>query len=388
MMTKKMKVLRRVVTGNDSQGKSIIFWDGEALARHDSKFPGRGVTNYWVWNTTPQPLNSSEDAGLWPDEFPGPKGGGHLRTVHWLANHDVDGEIPPLVAPHAPIPVPDGRAWHRGGGNKVTVSDMHKTESVDFGIVLDGERGLELDNYKTIIRPGDIVIQVGAWHLWDSSRIGCLMGFDMISAQFDKQGLGLQEEDIPVMLPKPGQVLPSGVKPQRRIVTIDKEPGISSLVVDSFSPDVIIDLARPGFALQRMWVIDSHPAKIVPETLQLPNVLVPPKTGAVLNVCTFPPDSIWGGRVDKAQVEAFYKAVRAPEICTSGTIPNHPYSQKSDTVDFCFVMEGEIFLILDTKETLLIAGDVAVIRGSNHAWSNRSSQPAIIAISSHDAIKE
>lgn len=387
-MTKKMKVLRRVVTGNDSQGKSIIFWDGEALARHDSKFPGRGVTNYWVWNTTPQPLNSSEDAGLWPDEFPGPKGGGHLRTVHWLANHDVDGEIPPLVAPHAPIPVPDGRAWHRGGGNKVTVSDMHKTESVDFGIVLDGERGLELDNYKTIIRPGDIVIQVGAWHLWDSSRIGCLMGFDMISAQFDKQGLGLQEEDIPVMLPKPGQVLPSGVKPQRRIVTIDKEPGISSLVVDSFSPDVIIDLARPGFALQRMWVIDSHPAKIVPETLQLPNVLVPPKTGAVLNVCTFPPDSIWGGRVDKAQVEAFYKAVRAPEICTSGTIPNHPYSQKSDTVDFCFVMEGEIFLILDTKETLLMAGDVAVIRGSNHAWSNRSSQPAIIAISSHDAIKE
>lgn len=387
-MAKKMKAVRRVVTGNDAKGKSIISWDGEAPARHESKFPGRGVTDYWVWNQTPQPLNGVEDASLWPDEFPGPKGGGHLRTVHWLANHDVDGEIPALVAPHAPIPVPDGRSWDRGGGNNVTVSDMHKTESVDFGIVLEGERGLELDNYKTVIRPGDIVIQVGAWHLWDSSRIGCLMGFDMISAQFDKQGLGLQEEDIPVMLPKPDQVLPSGVKPQRRIITIDKEPGKSSLVTDSFSPDVIVDPARPGFALQRMWVIDSHPAKIVPETLQLPNVLVPPQTGTVLNVFTFPPDANWGGKVSKEQVEAFYKSARAPEICTSGAIPNYPYSQKSNTVDFCLVTEGEIYLVLDEKETLLKAGEIAVVRGSNHAWSNRSNQPAIVAISSHDAITE
>jgi hypothetical protein len=190
------------------------------------------------------------------------------------------------------------------------------------------------------------------------------------------------------MLPKPDQVLPSGVKPQRRIITIDKEPGKSSLVTDSFSPDVIVDPARPGFALQRMWVIDSHPAKIVPETLQLPNVLVPPKTGTVLNVFTFPPDANWGGKVSKEQVEAFYKSARAPEICTSGTIPNHPYSQKSNTVDFCLVTEGEIYLVLDEKETLLKAGEIAVVRGSNHAWSNRSNQPAIVAISSHDAITE
>jgi hypothetical protein len=214
------------------------------------------------------------------------------------------------------------------------------------------------------------------------------MGFDMISAQFDREGLGLQEEDIPVMLPKPDQVLPGGVKPQRRIITIDKEPGKSALVVDSFSPDVIVDQARPGFALQRMWVIDSHPAKIVPETLQLPNILVPPKTGTVLNVFTFPPDAVWSDKVNKGQVEAFYKSARATEICTTGTIPNYPYSQKSDTVDFCLVTEGEIFLVLDTKEILLKAGEIAVIRGSNHAWSNRSNQPAIVAISSHDAIKE
>jgi len=387
-MAKKMKAVRRVVTGNDAQGKSIVSWDGDAPARHEGAVPGRGVTDYWVWNKTPQPLNGSADASLWPDEFPGPKGGGHLRTVHWLANHDVDGTVPPLVTPHAPVVSADGRSWDRGGGNNVTHSDMHKTESVDFGIVMEGERGLELDDITTVIRPGDIVIQVGAWHFLYSSRIGCLMAFDMISAEFDKQGLGLQEEEIPVMLAKPNQVLPDGVKPQRRIITIDKEPGKSSLVADSFSPDVILDPARPGFALQRMWVIDSHPARIVPETLHWPYVLVPPKTGTVLNVCTFPPDSNWSGKVSKAQVEAFYKSARASEICTSGTIPNHPYSQKSNTIDFCLVMEGEIFLILDTKEIHLKAGEFAVIRGGNHAWSNRSTQSATVAISSHDGVTE
>jgi uncharacterized cupin superfamily protein len=387
-MAKKMKAVRRVVTGNDAQGKSVVSWDGDAPARHEGAVPGRGVTDYWVWNKTPQPLNGAADASLWPDEFPGPKGGGHVRTVHWLANDDVEGTVPPLVTPHAPVVSADRRSWDRGGGNGVTHSDMHKTESVDFGIVMEGERGLELDDVTIAIRPGDIVIQVGAWHLWDSSRIGCLMAFDMISAEFDQQGLGLQEEEIPVMLAKPNQVLPHGVKPQRRIITIDKEPGKSSLVADSFSPDVILDPARPGFALQRMWVIDSHPARIVPETLHLPYVLVPPKTGTVLNVCTFPPDSSWSGKVNKAQVEAFYKSARASEICTSGTIPNHPYSQKSNTIDFCLVTEGEIFLILDTKEVHLKKGEFAVIRGGNHAWSNRSSQSATVAISSHDGVTE
>ncbi len=386
-MAKKMKAVRRVITGVDAQGKSIVSWDGEAPGRHESKFPGRGVTDYWVWNQTPQPLNGKDDAGLWPDEFPGPVGGGHLRTVHWLANHDVDGEIPPLVTPHAPHLVEGSRSWDRGGGNNVTVSDTHKTESIDFGTVLEGERGLVLDDYKTVIRPGDIVIQVGAWHLWDSSRIGCLMGFEMITADFGKDRLGVQEEDIPVMLPKPDQILPSGVKPQRRIITIDKEPGKSSLVADSFSPIVILDPARPGFALQRMWVIDSHPARVVPETLHLPNVLVPPKNGTVLNAFTFPPDSNWHGKATKSDADLFYKSVGAAHLSTSGSIANHPYSQKSNTVDFCLVTEGEITLILDTKEVNLHAGEIAVIRGGNHAWSNRSGKPAIVAISVHDSVK-
>jgi uncharacterized cupin superfamily protein len=47
-------------------------------------------------------------------------------------------------------------------------------------------------------------------------------------------------------------------------------------------------------------------------------------------------------------------------------------------------MEGEITLVLDTEEVHLQAGDTVIQRGTNHAWSNRSTQPCVVAFSSHD----
>ena len=63
----------------------------------------------------------------------------------------------------------------------------------------------------------------------------------------------------------------------------------------------------------------------------------------------------------------------------------HPYMQRTRTLDFCLVLEGEITLVLDTAEVALRAGDTVVQRGTNHAWSNRSGKPCTIAFSLHDA---
>ena len=60
--------------------------------------------------------------------------------------------------------------------------------------------------------------------------------------------------------------------------------------------------------------------------------------------------------------------------------------QKTRTLDFCLVLEGEITLVLDTEEVHLKAGDTVVQRGTNHAWSNRSDAPCVIAFSSHDGV--
>jgi uncharacterized cupin superfamily protein len=59
--------------------------------------------------------------------------------------------------------------------------------------------------------------------------------------------------------------------------------------------------------------------------------------------------------------------------------------QKTRTLDFCLVLEGEITLVLDREEVQLKAGDTVVQRGTNHAWSNRSDRPCLIAFVLVDA---
>lgn len=56
--------------------------------------------------------------------------------------------------------------------------------------------------------------------------------------------------------------------------------------------------------------------------------------------------------------------------------PDNPGMHRSDTIDYVFVLEGEIVLELDDgRETTPRAGDVAVQNGTRHAWRNRSGQP-------------
>jgi uncharacterized cupin superfamily protein len=57
----------------------------------------------------------------------------------------------------------------------------------------------------------------------------------------------------------------------------------------------------------------------------------------------------------------------------------HPGMHRTGTVDYCIVLSGEIWAVLDEGEVLLRAGDCLVQRGTNHAWSNRSDAPCTIA---------
>ncbi len=372
--------IRRVVTGNDQHGKSKVIWDGPSPGTHETNFNGRGHTDFWVWQDTPPMLDGKEDAGTWDDEFPCPVGGGHLRVVHWLAK---TAESPPNEAYKSPET--HGRTWDRGGGNNYNRSYMHKTKSVDYGIMIAGERVMELDDCTLTLKPGDVVIDVGAWHLWDSSKAGCMMAFDMFDAEFEDGPAGTVQGNDKPMHAAVNQQLPPGVKPQRRIVAVDRVAGKSSLVSDGPSPDLRTDAARPGFALQRMWVVDSAPAKLVFETLHLPAVIVPPAKGSVLNVFTFPPDAAWKDKIAATDVAAYFESVGAPDASTYSAQALHPYMQKSRTLDLCIVLEGEIVLVLDTQEVTVKAGEFVVQRGTNHAWSNRSNKPAVVAIASHAA---
>jgi mannose-6-phosphate isomerase-like protein (cupin superfamily) len=172
----------------------------------------------------------------------------------------------------------------------------------------------------------------------------------------------------------------------RRIVTVDDEHGRGTAIQDGPSPDVRTDPARPGFSATRIWVTDRTPAPItgVRETLHLPHSLEPPPRGSVCRILRIPPDSSWQGRVGTREVQAYFQAMGSPGASTFSPGAPHPYMHKTRTLDFCLILEGEVTLVLDTEEVQLAAGDTVIQRGTNHAWSNRSSQPCVIAISSHD----
>ena len=175
-------------------------------------------------------------------------------------------------------------------------------------------------------------------------------------------------------------------KSVRRIVVKD-EGEKSRILADGPSPDVRGDPARPGFASTRIWVTDRTPARMkgVRETLDAPHTLEPPARGSVCRVVTFPPDAAWKGKVGAKEVQAWFAAMGSPGASTYAAGAPHPYMQKTRTLDFCLVLEGEITLVLDRQEVHLKAGDTVVQRGTTHAWSNRSGKPCTIAISSHDA---
>jgi uncharacterized cupin superfamily protein len=180
----------------------------------------------------------------------------------------------------------------------------------------------------------------------------------------------------------------------RRIVTIDDASGKSTAIADGPVPDVLFDTARPGFSSARVWVTAATPVEIarVADALKLqaaamPPGLAPPPRGSVCRIVTFPPDDTYRGKVGAGEVAAYFHSVGSPEASTYSAQAPHPYMQKTRTLDFCLILEGEITLVLDIEEVHLSAGDTVVQRGTNHAWSNRSSRPCTIAISSHDAME-
>lgn len=376
-----LKPIRRLVAGNNAEGKPTVLFDGPAPGAHPSSMAGCGHTDLWVWNNSPMRLGGTSDDGLLKYNFPGEPRGGHLRVVQRAgrpADYDA-AKDPTAVGPHPPkLRSGTTGTWERGGNN-MYASAMHKTQTVDYGMMLYGQRELILDEGRTLMQPGDIVIQVGAWHLWGYPVDGA-MAFDMIGADFPNGNGNAIGNDRPL---KPGAP-PPGIKLTRRIVTIDRPDGKSVIVSDGPCPDVLLDPARPGFASQRMWMTDSCPARIVYETLHLQRTLEPKNGGTSFRVDILPPDSSWRGKVTEQDVRQYFKSMGSPQACAWSADAKHPYLQKTSTFDYCVVIEGELVLMLDGKEAVLEQGEVALLKGVRYAWSNRTGARAVIGISSHE----
>jgi len=89
-----------------------------------------------------------------------------------------------------------------------------------------------------------------------------------------------------------------------------------------------------------------------------------------------PPDT--GNK--SAHVEAITKLnsqVQQAHAPTAQDLARHPSMHRTDTLDCITCVIGEIWMVTDVDEVLMKPGDSVIIRGTNHAWSNRSDKPRV-----------
>ena len=180
--------VRRIVTGHDGRGRSIVHEDGPP-ARVVTLGGPAGAIFHEIWNTraAPAPIDraSGEPAEAGIALLP-PASGTRIRIL----------DIPPDDGKLAALPREAVRALFEAiGAGHALAEDaphplMHRTETIDYGIVLEGELVLILDEGETIVRAGDVIVQRGTSHAWaNRSDRNARIAFVLVDGRFE-DGLG------------------------------------------------------------------------------------------------------------------------------------------------------------------------------------------------------
>lgn len=176
--------IHRVVTGHDAAGKSVVASEGplSTIVEFEA-VPGMIFHEVWETSATPARVDNGADPTLGPTMHGAPKHGTRIRYVDfppdtvYLAEADtrmknlfleVNDDKGLTTKPDSPHPM------------------MHRTESIDYGVVIEGEISLVLDDSEALLKPGSVVVQRGTNHAW-ANRSGrmCRMLFIQIDGQYE-----------------------------------------------------------------------------------------------------------------------------------------------------------------------------------------------------------
>jgi hypothetical protein len=183
-----MKPMRRVVTGNDAQGRSTVLWDSDAHnVRPSANYPDSGMVEMWAWEQCPAPISGGEDSGRLAFHHFAPEQGGFLRMVQSAGRaRNYDPAKDPAAEPlRETRKRAGGNSWDRGGHNAFS-TPVHKTQTTDYGIVIEGARTLLLDDREIVMRRGEVVVQLANWHGWSNPESDSVMAFIMMGSRLDE----------------------------------------------------------------------------------------------------------------------------------------------------------------------------------------------------------
>jgi quercetin dioxygenase-like cupin family protein len=158
------------VTGHSTDGRSVVISD--APVPHVRSVPGARFDEVWAIDSAPPAL------GLTPEGEPT---SAEMHIAHGTGSGNVV-----RVIEFAPA---------GAGGRR---SPMHRTRTIDYGIVLEGEVVLILSDSEVSLRAGDVVVQRGTDHAWENrSPHSAKMVFILIDAEFDR-GLSALVEGLEI----------------------------------------------------------------------------------------------------------------------------------------------------------------------------------------------
>jgi mannose-6-phosphate isomerase-like protein (cupin superfamily) len=181
--------IRRVVTGHDSNGRAVVLSDGlTPTLKTNPLRPGHKSTEVWRTSATPAPISRTEA----DPTFPGPgtihpaSRGTVIRVAEWAPETAETRNLSQETVREIFRAMGNENASMYGRGGRHPI--MHRTETVDYAVILEGELTLILDEEDVVLKTGDVVIQRGTSHSWaNHSDKPCRILFVLIDGEFDAE---------------------------------------------------------------------------------------------------------------------------------------------------------------------------------------------------------
>jgi quercetin dioxygenase-like cupin family protein len=159
--------IRRIVTGHDSEGVAVVLSDRLVERVYTNPVrPGHRSSDIWETRGMPVPIDAEEpDPTAVVTSFLSPLGV-KIRIS----------ELEPEAESIRQLSAERAAEWYRSSGhnNSSTFGKggrhplLHRTESVDYAVVLEGQMTLVMDDCEVILNPGDVVVQRGTNHAWSN----------------------------------------------------------------------------------------------------------------------------------------------------------------------------------------------------------------------------